>query len=169
METMKKATELKPVLTQVQNNTTYWIGHMQSDPINHVAGQTFRCPADGELDNIQVLSSVVQYPGELVLTLHHFDTKNKTWGPALGKSSVKLEKDNVSKWIQFRLQPVKLEKDRTYAFRLQTPNAYVAIGEAATVKAKPFTYGQEWTASSDDKIGHYFTYFSLAFKVELRA
>ena len=151
METMKKATQLKPVLTQVQNNTTYWIGHMLSDPIDHVAGQTFRCPANGELDNIQVLSSVVQYPGELVLTLHHFDTKNKSWGPALGSSTV------------------KLEKDKTYAFRLQTPNAYVAIGEAATVKAKPFDYGQEWTASSDDKVGQYFTYFSLAFKVELRA
>ena len=169
MEMIKKATHSRPVLTQAQNNTTFWIGHLFADPDDHIAGQTFQCPANGELDNIQVLSSVVHTPGKLVLTLHDFDPQKKSWGPPLRTSTVILEKDNNLKWIRFDVQPLSLLKDKSYAFRLQTPDALIAIGEVATGTAGPFSYGQEWTGSSVDLKGHYFTYFSLAFKVELRA
>jgi hypothetical protein len=169
MEMIKKATHSKPVLTQVENNTTFWIGHLLADPDDHIAGQTFQCPANGELDNIQVLSSIVHIPGKLTLTLHDFDPVKKNWGPAIRTSTLILEKDYDSKWIQFAMQPLTLIKDKTYAFRLQTPDALIAIGEAASVTTRPFSYGQEWTGSSADLKGHYFTYFSLAFKVEMRA
>ena len=166
---LKKATHSKPVLTQVENNTTYWIGHLLADPDDHIAGQTFQCPTSGELDNIQVLSSIVHTPGKITLTLHEFDPDKKIWGPEVGSSTLILEKDYDSKWIQFILKPLSLVKDKTYAFRLQTPDALIALGEAASGITKPFSYGQEWTGSSADMKGHYFTYFSLAFKVEMRA
>lgn len=83
METMKHAGLSRPVLTQPQTNTTLWIGHLQTELTDHFGGQTFRCPSEGILDNIQLYSSAVQYPGEISLTLHEFDNNTKSWGPAL--------------------------------------------------------------------------------------
>src|SRR5215813_9420266 len=103
---IKSSVAARPVLTQTENNTTLWIGHLQSDPTDHFAGQTFRCPAAGTLDNIQVYSSAVHNPGELVLTLHEFDPRNKTWGPAIAQSALKVEKNDTAKWIRFELEPV---------------------------------------------------------------
>jgi hypothetical protein len=169
METGKLSSRPRPVITQVENNTTLWIGHLQSDPTDHFAGQTFRCPSDGQLDNIQVYSSAVHNPGEMSLTLHEFDDNNKTWGPSIGNSSLTLERGDDAKWVRFELQPVILKRNSTYGFRLQTANAFVAIGEAASGVKQPFTFGHEWNANSTDREGHFFTYFSLAFKVELCA
>jgi hypothetical protein len=167
MET-KNSGRPKPIITQSQNNTTLWIGHLQTDPTDHYAGQTFCCPVHGKLDNIQVYSSAVQYPGEMVLTLHVFDGQNKTWGPALLSSTVDVQKNDEKKWIRFNLPSVSLIKDETYGFRLHSKNAMVAIGEAAAGTKNPFE-GQEWHADSKDKNGRYYRYFSLAFKVEMCA
>jgi hypothetical protein len=169
MKTLESIGRVKPALLQVQNNTTHWIGHLLKDPVDHFAGQTFQCPYDGLLDNIQVYSSVVQQPGQLVLTLHDFDQHTKKWGPPINSSSVLVERDSNSKWIHFALEQVLLERGRTYGFKIRAEEALVAIGEAATGINAPFVNGQEWTASSTDMEGHFFTYFSLAFKVEMRA
>ncbi|MEI9807647.1 MAG: hypothetical protein WDO16_07060 [Bacteroidota bacterium] len=56
MQTMKNSSRPRPVLSQAQNNTTLWIGHLKTDPTDHFAGQTFRCPDAGQLDNIQLYS-----------------------------------------------------------------------------------------------------------------
>jgi hypothetical protein len=169
METTKHASRPRPVLTQTQNNTTLWIGHLQTDPTDHFAGQTFKCPSEGLLNNIQVYSSAVQLPGEMSLTLHEFDTNTKTWGPSVGNSTLLLERGDDAKWIRFELQPVPLRKDVTYGFRLQTNNALIGIGEAASGTKEPFTFGHEWSGDSKNMKGHFFTYFSLAFKIELCA
>ena len=169
MEPMKHSSHPRPVLTQTENNTTLWIGHLQSDPTDHFAGQTFKCPAEGLLNNIQVYSSAVQNPGELLMTLHEFDSTTKTWGPAIADSTLTLHKGDDARWVRFELQPVPLRKDITYGFRLQTKNAMIAIGEAASGTKRPFTFGHEWNGDSENLIGHFFTYFSLAFKVELCA
>jgi hypothetical protein len=176
METMKQSNQspkkdlsARPVLTQVENNTTLWIGHLQTDPTDHFAGQTFKCPSAGQLDNIQVYSSTVHQPGHVVLTMHEFDVNTKTWGPAIGNSTLELKRNDTGKWIRFNLQPVPLYKDATYGFRLQTTDALIGIGEAATGTKQPFTFGHEWNGDSKNLIGHFFSYFSLAFKVELCA
>ena len=160
---------VRAVLTQAQTNTTLWIGHLQTDPTDHFAGQTFDCPAEGPVDNIQVFTSAVQYPGEMRLTLHEFDPSAKQWGKEIANSSVNVEKADESQWVRFSLQPVMLEKGKTYGFRLKTPNALIGIGEAASGTKQPFVFGQEWNADSSNQQGHYFTYFSLAFRVELCA
>lgn len=158
-----------PVISQTQNNTTLWIGHLQTDPHDHFAGQTFTCPAEGLVNNIQVYTSTVHQPGELALTLHEFDPVSKTWGPPIGNSSNFLQKGEDSRWIRFYLPPVALKKDATYAFRLQTNNAMIGLGEAASHAQKPFAFGHEWSGHSNNEKGHYYSYFSLAFKVELCA
>lgn len=159
----------QPLVSQTRNNTTLWIGHLKADPHDHFAGQTFACPADGRVDNIQVYSSTVQQPGDVSLTLHEFDPASKTWGPAIGDASMFLEKGDDARWVRFGLQPVSLQKDHHYGFRLKTDNAMVGIGEAASHARQPFEFGHEWSADSRDERGHYFQYFSLAFKVELCA
>ena len=167
MQTSKHSSH--PILSQTRNNTTLWIGHLKTDPNDHFAGQTFRCPADGLVNNIQVYSSSVHQPGDMALTLHEFDTATKTWGPSIGDATLFLQKGDDARWIRFYLQPVSLKKDVTYGFRLHTNNAMVGIGEAASHSKQPFTFGHEWKATSADKKGHYYSYFSLAFKVELCA
>ncbi|HSU28524.1 MAG TPA: hypothetical protein VLJ68_09100 [Chitinophagaceae bacterium] len=160
---------VRPLLTQAQNNTTLWIGHLQSDPVDHFAGQTFLSPAEGILDNIQVYSSMVQTPGEILLTLHEFDNNRKEWGPSIANATISLKSTDESLWVRFDLQPVTLKKDTNYGFRLQTSNALIGIGEAASGTRQPFLFGHEWHGDSNNQQGHYFTYFSLAFKVELCA
>ncbi|HEX7845426.1 MAG TPA: hypothetical protein VF476_06445 [Chitinophagaceae bacterium] len=168
MKTTQQSSHPKPVITQTQNNTTLWIGHLQTDPTDHFAGQTFICPNDGLLDNIQVYSASVQYPGDLRMTLHEFDAAAKIWGPAIAEATLSVEKKDGAKWIQFDLPSIQLQKGKSYGFRLNAHNALIALGEAATGNTQPFT-GQEWNADSKDQKGHYFSYFSLAFKVELCA
>lgn len=169
MKTTQHGSHPRPLITQAENNTTLWLGHLHTDPTDHFAGQTFTCPANGLLDNIQIYSATVQYPGELTLTLHEFDPATKTWGPAIGDSMFAIEKKDGARWIRFGLPAIQVKQGANYGFRLQANQALVAIGEAATGTKKPFSFGHEWNADSKDQRGHFFSYFSLAFKVELCA
>ncbi len=167
METLKKIAR-RPLLTQVTNNTSFWIGHRPNDSNDHYAGQTFASPADSTLDNIQVYAEVVQQPGDIKLTLHHFDAEKKIWGAAMGSATVSLTRNDKQKWVPFALPDVKIHKGNTYGFQLQSSDALVAVGEAAGCRENPpFASGQEWTATSNEQAGHFFTYFSLAFKIEV--
>ena len=105
----------------------------------------------------------------MALTLHEFDTITKTWGPAIGDASLFLQKGDDARWIRFGLPPVALKKDTNYGFRLHSDNAMIGIGEAASHSKKPFSFGHEWKGDSKNATGHYYSYFSLAFKVELCA
>jgi hypothetical protein len=169
METFKTGSHPRPVISQAEKNTTLWIGHLQSDPTDHYGGQTFTCPSDGQLDNIQLYATAIQYPGEVQLTLHEFDPETKTWGPSLAESSLEVKKDDHEKWISFQLPSLHLNKASTYGFRVHTSNGMIGLGEAACDNQNPFTFGHEWNADSINQRGHYYSYFSLAFKVELRA
>ncbi len=167
MQTTNRSSQ--PILSQTENNTTLWIGHMKTDPYDHIAGQTFKCPSDGVVNNIQVYSSTVQEPGDVALTLHEFDVTSQNWGPAIADASMFLQKGDDARWIRFGLAPVELKKDTHYGFRLQTQNAFIGIGEAASHAKQPFTFGNEWKSDAAGSKGHFYSYFSLAFKVELCA
>ena len=158
-----------PVISQTKNNTTLWIGHLKTDTNDHFAGQTFKCPTDGLVNNIQVYSSSVHQAGDLGLTLHEFDSSTNTWGTAIGDATMHLQKGDDARWISFGLPPVSLKKDATYGFRLRSENAMIGLGEAATNSDQPFTFGHEWKADTKNEAGNYYSYFSLTFKVELCA
>lgn len=121
------------------------------------------------MNNIQVYSSSVPQPGQLQLTLHEFDCSTKSWGPAIAHSERMLEKSDASNWIRFELEPVILKKDACYGFRIQTPDAFVGLGEAISHAQHPFAFGQSWNGNTSNEKGKYFDYFSLAFKVEMCA
>jgi hypothetical protein len=168
MESVLNTYQPRPVITQLQNNTTLWIGHLQTDPTDHFAGQTFNCPVSGELNNIQVFSSAVQNPAELVLTLHSYDESSRSWGPQLVSATVEVQRSDQEKWIRFNLPPMPLNKNESYGFRIYANNGMIALGEAAAGTENPFR-GEEWHANSMERDGHYYKYFSLAFKVEMCA
>lgn len=158
----------RPVITQVENNTTLWIGHFLNDPADHFAGQTFQCPAAGVLDNIQLFSSAVPQPGKLELTLHEFDENTRSWGPAIGQAALQVNKSDDARWLRFPMPAISLVQGNNYGFRLQTRDAMIGLGEAATGFKDPFN-GQEWKADSINRQGYYYSYFSLTYKVELCA
>lgn len=170
METNQSRSHLKAVVQQVANNTTSWIGHFHGETKSRVSGQTFICPTAGELDCIEVFSSHVTNDGPVDLTIHSFNPETKVWGSVLGTSRVDFNRMDTGKWISFPLNGLKLQKGMTYAFRLKSDTGLVGVGEAAgIVNHLPYNDGQEWVATSEDQPGNYFTYLSLAFKVELRA
>lgn len=169
METKQHSSHSRPVVSQAQNNTTLWIGHMNPNAHDHLAGQTFICPSEGLVNNIQVFAAAVTHPGEVALTLHEFDPETRTWGNAIGNSVRQVNKHDDTNWIRFELAPVELKKNITYGFRLQTEDGIIGIGEAAACNSNPFTFGQAWNGHSIQDKGDFFRYFSLAFKVELCA
>ena len=169
MKTTTLGNHLHPALEQLHRNTCHWIGHMNAGSADHLAEQTFQCPEDGSLKKIQVYSIAVSHPGKLILTLHEFDKQRKNWGQVLSSAEIEVDENNTENWMQFPLQSVQLHKDKTYGFRLKSPDTLVAIGEAAWSSTSPFAYGEEWNINNIENKDHYYRYFSLAFKVELRA
>lgn len=167
MQSIKHSSQ--PVISQTKNNTTLWIGHLHADPNDHFAGQVFRSPAEGPVNTIQVFSASVHQPGNMALSLHEFDPASRSWGPAIGNASHAFEKGDDGHWVSFRLDPVSLKKDAMYGFRLHADNALIGIGEAVSHAKQPFAFGYEWKANTKNEKGHYYSYFSLAFKVEMCA
>jgi hypothetical protein len=54
-------------------------------------------------------------------------------------------------------------------FRLKSPYTLIAMCEAAWPNKSPFEYGVEWNTNNVENKDNYYRYFSLAFKVELKA
>ena len=169
MKTTTSGNHLHPALEQLHRNTCLWIGHMNSNHADHLAGQTFQCPEEGSLNKIEVYSIAVSHPGKMLLTLHEFDRQRKNWGQILSSSEIEVAEADTEKWVQFPLDAVQLHKNNDYGFRLKSPDSLVAIGEAAWPNKYPFEYGVEWNTNNIENKDNYYSYFSLAFKVELRA
>ncbi len=170
METNQSNAHSKAAVQQVINNTTSWIGNRHGETKSSTSGQTFTCPTEGELDAIEVVLTHITNNGPVDLTIHSFDSDNKIWGPELGTSTVEFKRTDTGKWVSFPLKGLPLQKGMTYGFRLKCETGLIGIGEAAgSFDRLPFIGGQEWVATSDNQSGNYFSYLSLAFKVELRA
>jgi hypothetical protein len=170
MNTHSKNSHLQVAVEQVTNNTTSWIGHRSRDNEDVVTGQTFISPSTGNLESIEVFSSIVAEPGKVVMTLHNFDTQHKSWGPVLGSTSVDFTKTDCGKWMAFTIAGMHLDKGQSYGFKLEGAEAYIGVGEAAGSHVHPpFSNGQEWQFTKKNKQAHSYSYFSLAFKVGLRA
>jgi hypothetical protein len=165
-----KKTALQEAAEQVANNTTGWIGHVPGQKETIARGQTFIANAEGDLQVIEIFSNIVSDPGKVVMTLHHFDPQARSWGPALGSASVEFQKADSGKWVAFNMPGLRLDKGKYYGFRLDSQDSYIGVGEAAgSAKQPPFNPGQEWEFTPDNQKGDCFSYFSLAYKVGIRA
>lgn len=170
MSTHTKISSLQPSVQQVTNNTTSWIGHRPGDNKDVVGGQTFIATTEGDLEAIEVFSSIVTDAGKVVMTLHSFDQQHKSWGPALGSASVEFNKADTGKWVAFNLPGLHLNKGQAYGFKIESADTFIGVGEAVGSHAQPpYAAGQEWKFTSNNQKGDAFSYFSLAFKVDLKA
>ena len=154
METNHSKPPLKPIVLQATHNTTSWIGHRHGETNEHISGQTFTCPAAGQLDCIEIFSVYVNKKIPVDLTLYPFDTERKIWGAALATSTVEFSSADTGKWIAFPLKGLQLTKDMVYGFKLKTEDGLVGVGEAAgCVNQLPYAGGQEWSANTKDQKG----------------
>lgn len=172
MKTFDSETYKKPALEQVSVKSTSWIGHYLNETKNRVVGQTFFSPEEGELETIQIYSDLVAESGPVEMSIHSFDPQTKTWGPAIGIACVNLKENDSGKWIAFPLKGFHyhLQKGKSYGFRLKNNTGLVGLGETpVSFDKKQPANGEEWNTSSGDNLGKYFSYLSLAFKVEMRA
>jgi len=170
MSTPKKNSFVQTSVEQTVNNTTGWIGHRPWDNNTISRGQTFVTPVEGDLDSIEIFSSMVTRPGKVQMTLYSFDALHHSWGNALGSTSIEVNNTDSGKWVCFNIPGQHLEQGETYGFRLDCTDTLMGIGEAAgSHHQPPYKNGEEWKFTASDKTGHAFSYFSLAFKVGLRA
>ncbi|MEO5891228.1 MAG: hypothetical protein ABIQ31_13300 [Ferruginibacter sp.] len=168
MNTITKNPSIKAFVEQVTTNTTSWIGHHSFDNKDIVGGQTFIAPSEGDLEAIEVFTNIVTSPGNALMTLHLYDPQLKTWGPVLGSASVDFITADSGKWKSFFILGVHLNKGKSYGFRLESSNCYIGMGEAAG-QTPPLINGLEWKFINKDQQGQSFSYFSLAFKVDVKA
>jgi hypothetical protein len=170
MNTTKNTHTKNVSLEQVTTNCTRWIGHRKMDNQDVISGQTFEANAEGDLEKIEVFSSLVTQPGEVTMTMHTYDPENKTWGPALDSCKVDFNNSTSEKWVPFDMHGIHLQKGLSYGFKIESHKAYIGVGEAAgSHHTPPFKQGQEWEFTENNQQGRCYTYFSLAFKVGLRA
>jgi hypothetical protein len=135
-----------------------------------VTGQTFMAPSGGILDTIEVYSSIVTRPGKVTMTLHSFDPQLNKWGPSLGNATVEFDQNYNGKWVAFKLQGLQLTKGFTYGFKLECNETYIGVGEAAwSFHHPPFINGKEWRFVNNSQNPDAYSYFTLAFKVGLKA
>src|SRR5689334_19299972 len=88
-----------PVVQQVTNNSTTWIGHRTNGTDDLITGQTFVAPSEGDLAAIEILPVAVTKPGKVIMTLHNYDPQQKSWGPPLTSSSVYVSHNENGKWL----------------------------------------------------------------------
>ena len=170
MEAEIKNRPTHAILEQATNNTTSWVGHRLTDNEDLASGQTFIATYEGDLETIEVFPTLVTKPGKMIMTLHNFDSQQKSWGPALGSASINVNNSATGKWLAFKIPGMHLNKGKAYGFRLESPDTYVGVGEAAgSYQKPPFVSGQEWQFTKNHKSENSFSYFSLAFKVGTRA
>ncbi len=157
-------------IQQLTNNATSWLGHRKGDAKEIVMGQTFIAASEGDLDTIEVFSNIVTNPGEVAMTLHSFDPLHQSWGPSLATSNVAFNESCNGKWVSFKIPNLHLNKGMSYGFRLESHDTYIGVGEAAgSASHPPFAFGKKWKFSGNESKGDSFSYFSLAFKVGLKA
>ncbi len=159
----------RSAVQQVTTNTTSWIGHQPLDHKNIIGGQTFMVPVAADLEAIEVFTSMVTTPGKVQLTLYSFDSQLQSWGSVLGSADADVTLSDNGKWKVFPINGLHLEKGNSYGFKLES-NSFIGMGETAGCsQAPPLLNGKEWKFTNHEPNGDCYAYFSLAFKVDVRA
>ncbi len=154
---------------QTINNSTGWIGHLPGEKKEIVRGQTFVAEQEGDLEAIEILPNMISDNGYVRMSLHTFDALENKWGPALDASVLQVDASDTGKWIAFDMHGLHLDRGKTYGFRMESDHGCIGVAEAAwSASQPPQNKGQEW-AFVDDGNGDAYSYYSLAFKVDLRA
>lgn len=169
MKTYYPAAGSSTVISQLEKNSSQWLGSLPITNQSFKVGQTFVTPANTTVDVIQVSAETIQCNGHVELIFHEFDEKSHTWGAELGKAKITVSRKSADSWLKFELGTIRLEKNKTYGFILTSNDALVAISEVAWGQQDLKPSGEEWSFGSKEGKEHFFNYFSLVYRVGLRA
>lgn len=159
-----------PVVQQTLNNSTGWIGKFPGDNMEIVRGQTFVAEEGGDIDAIEIWPNMISANGLIHMSLHTFDPVENKWGPEIDSSVVELDSSDAGKWVAFNMHGLHLHRGRTYGFLMGSDGSCFGIAEAVWGADQQLrNKGQEWKFVNKNSLGDTFSYFSLAFKIDLRA
>ena len=169
MKTYHPANSSRTLVSQLENNSTQWLGSLPLSKISFKVGQTFVTPSSALVDSVQICADAIQSNGLIELSFHEFNEASHTWGAELGKSSLQVARKAGDSWLNFDLGSIRLEKNKTYGFMLTSNDALVAISEVAWGHKDSKPSGEEWSIRSNEKEEHFFNYFSLVYKIGICA
>lgn len=162
--------KILPVAVQTGNNSTGWIGDMPGSEEHFIKGQTFKPDKDGALCYIDVFPNIIPRKAKVMMTIYDFDSDKDHWGNSMGATTMQMNSIDSGKWVSFEFAGLTLEKGKTYGFKLDVEDAYIGMGEACGSYKQPVLQtGKEWQFTRKNPDGNAFTYFSLAFRVEVAA
>jgi hypothetical protein len=168
MKTYYPAAGSSTLVSQLEKNSTQWLGNLPVSNLSFKVGQTFVTPATTKVDTIHICAEDIQCNGKIDLCFHEFDEISHRWGSELGKASIQVAKKYGDTWLRFDLESIRLEKNKTYGFILTSNDALVAISEVAWSHKDDKPVGEEWSLRSNERQDHFFNYFSLVYRVGLR-
>ncbi|MFT3981134.1 MAG: hypothetical protein QM687_11735 [Ferruginibacter sp.] len=161
---------LRSTVEQTNHNATSWIGHRHFDNKDVIAGQTFIAPSEADIEAIEVFPTVVTKPGKLQMTVYDFDEQKNQWGASLGTAIIDINRESNGKWVPFNLKGLHLNKGKSYGFKIESNDTYIGVGEAAgSAKQPPYDNGREWRFENNQPVPNSYRYFSLAFKIDVKA
>lgn len=160
----------KNIAAQVDNNSTGWVGILPAGIEHRVLGQTFTAANSGDLEEIQVMPTLVAGDCRLSLRIYRFDSSAGNWGEELGASTINLHNGDAGHWVSFRLPGLHVNKGETYGFLVDSNDSYVGLAEACASATRPaLSSGKEWKFYDGNPEGNCFSYYSLAFCVKAAA
>lgn len=169
MKNIPFSTHFTSVVSQLENNSSQWLGRIPSYPGEIMVGQTFCSSSAGKVGTIKVYSEMIQNNGKVTITVHQFDEVLHEWGAVLGTAVVDVKKQTHPDWLHFEFPEIKLEKNTFYGFRLKSEDALVAVSEVAWGNNNKCLQGEEWSSKTNEDEGQYYNFFSLVFQVGQRA
>ncbi len=169
MKTYLHTPSTKTLVSQLENNSSQWLGSLPLSQISFKVGQTFVTPASAMVDSVQICADAIQSNGVVELSFHEFNESAHSWGAELGKSSLQVARKAGDSWLKFDLGNISLEKHKTYGFILTSNDALIAISEVAWGQKDSKPTGEEWSIRSNEKEEHFFNYFSLVYRIGICA
>jgi hypothetical protein len=169
MKTYHPVPSSKTLVSQLENNSSQWLGSLPLSQISFKVGQTFVTPASAMVDSVQICADAIQSNGVVELSFHEFNESAHSWGAELGKSSLQVARKAGDSWLKFDLGNIRLEKNKTYGFILTSNDALIAISEVAWGHKDSKPIGEEWSIRSNEKEEHFFNYFSLVYRIGICA
>ncbi len=158
-----------PIIQQTINNSTGWIGHLPGENKEITRGQTFMAELEGDLEAIEIFPNMISDKGRVRMSLHNFDVLENSWGPTIEATILEVDSSDTGKWLAFDMHGKHLDKGKTYGFKMENDHGCIGVAEAALSASQYHpTKGQEWAFVGQEN-GDAYSYFSLAFKVDMRA
>lgn len=151
----------------VETGPYYWVGHCANN-VDYYIGQTFKTKQSGLLKQISLFPALVYGNTEAKLTVFEFDELTHEWQEQKAEVKASVTKAMEGQWITFKLDNVKVDANKQYAFKLScNSGGMLAVAENPWHTANPYNEGEEWIGSSENPVGNFHKDFDVAFKADI--